>query len=405
MPGCRFNFFVNGIHNYPTMMIRKMLLAAACCLPLCGFAQKGFTIHGNAPGVNAPAKAVLIYSDAGKIVKDSTVIRNGKFSFSGQVKYPQESYLYILRDPNAQYSQSGVHGNAPRQDVDHLDFYVDNSDMKITVKDTVALANVEGSALNNELKVFKAMNKPNNMLLDSIKMMAKSATPENKKDVNWQNQYKARLDKFQHMLSSVDKTWMTDYPNSFITLLLFRQLNFAYNFNPDTVAARFAKLPQQQRESAFGKELEATINSAKNTGIGRTALDFTENDPAGKKVSLSDFRGHYVLLDFWASWCAPCRAENPNYLKAYNQYKDKNFTILGVSIDKEDAKAAWLAAIKKDNLPWTQISDLKGSNNKAAELYGVNAIPTNYLIDPDGKIVAKNLRGEALLQKLASILK
>jgi peroxiredoxin len=137
--------------------------------------------------------------------------------------------------------------------------------------------------------------------------------------------------------------------------------------------------------------------------IGSKELDFTQNDTTGKPVSLASFKGKYVLVDFWASWCAPCRAENPNVVKAYQKYKDKGFTVLGVSLDGESTKIAWLKAIDKDGLAWTQVSDLKGWKNEVAKLYDVKSIPQNFLIDPNGVIVGKNLRGDELNKKLASI--
>ncbi|MBS1495309.1 MAG: AhpC/TSA family protein [Bacteroidetes bacterium] len=151
------------------------------------------------------------------------------------------------------------------------------------------------------------------------------------------------------------------------------------------------------------KQPEQSATNTASPKVGSMAPDITMNDTEGKPFSLSQLKGKYVLVDFWASWCGPCRGENPNVVAAYNKYKNKNFTILGVSLDED--KSAWLKAIKNDKLEWKQISDLKQWNSAAVGLYGFDGIPYNVLIDPQGKIIATELRGEALEAKLAEVLK
>ena len=157
------------------------------------------------------------------------------------------------------------------------------------------------------------------------------------------------------------------------------------------------------KNTFFGKKMNEIVTASAATSIGSPAPEFAMNDASGKPVSLSSFKGKVVLVDFWASWCAPCREENPNVVAAYNQFKDKGFTVFGVSLDKD--KAAWEKAIVDDKLAWTHVSDLKYWDNAAAKLYKVQSIPANFLLDKEGRIIARDLRGPALTAKLAEVLK
>lgn len=190
-------------------------------------------------------------------------------------------------------------------------------------------------------------------------------------------------------------------PKSIVSAyVLYR--NFSYRLSPDEIDRNLGLLDPSLQQTQYANELRKLSGVLRTVEPGKQAPDFTLNDPQGKPVKLSDHKGKYLLIDFWASWCGPCRRENPNLVKAWQKYKDKGFDVFGVSLDRK--KENWVKAIKDDQLTWTQVSDLKFWNSEAAKLYGVRAIPSNILLSPDGTIIAKNLTGEALHVKLEELL-
>ena len=195
--------------------------------------------------------------------------------------------------------------------------------------------------------------------------------------------------------------FINQYPGSAVSAFLLNTVWPLYN-DVKLLDSWGALLTEKGKNNVFYSELDRQLAGERLLGYGALAPEFVQSDPQGKPVSLKDFRGKYVLVDFWASWCGPCRVENPNVVRAYQRFKAKNFTVLGVSLDKD--KSRWLQAINEDKLNWPHVSDLKYWQNEVAKLYQVSSIPQNYLLDPEGKIIGKNLRGAALDEFLEKTL-
>lgn len=224
-----------------------------------------------------------------------------------------------------------------------------------------------------------------------------------KNDSVFNNERMTEMRRISAERDRIDQDFVRQTPGSLISFdILHKRIRNIDN--PDTILARLAVLSPKVLAHPEVKAFITASEKMRTVGIGKIAPEFSLPDTAGRTVALKDFRGKYVLLDFWASWCGPCRAENPHVVAAYEKYKDKNFTVLAVSLDKAGDHAAWMKAIHQDGLTWTHVSDLQHWKTEAVQLYFVKGVPQNFLIGPDGKIIAKNLRGAKLTEVLEQTL-
>lgn len=376
--------------------MKKIALIAICLLPAAVMAQGKFTINAKVGNLGSPAKAYLQYGSRANPTVDSANVVEGKFTFTGPLTTVSQAAIIIKHD--ATPAARGVAADA-------FLFYLEPAPMQIvSATDSVKHATVKGSKINEDNEKYKALTK--SALDKNAALMNEyyAKTPEQRKDEAYMKTVYSRDEAIRKEIAALNKQFYAANLDSYVGLVAY-QGTIDLDADLTGTEAEFNKFSAAVKATDLGKSIAQTIASAKKTGIGQMAMDFTQNDVNDKPVKLSDFRGKYVLLDFWASWCGPCRGENPNVVKAYNAYKDKNFTVLGVSLDQPGKKAEWLAAIEKDGLTWTQLSDLKGWENAASKMYGVRGIPANFLIDPSGKIIAKNIRGEELHKKLSEVIK
>lgn len=355
----------------------KNLFFIFAFLPSLLFAQTQFTVTGTVSDLpDGSVVRINNVNDNGLVAQ--TTATKGNFEVKG-----------VIPEPGLYWITMG------KEQAQHV--FLENTTIKITAtaKDLKNMQ-VKGSQAHQDFEQFKGIFNP--LVGEFNATVAQiNKTDNEKKREQLMAVYDSLLKKIDIEVANFIKNKQSSFVSPFLLYITAQMLD-----DPMVLEQRFNSLAENIRNSYIGKSLSEYIAFNKIGAVGTDALDFTQNDPEGKPVSLSSFKGKYVLVDFWASWCKPCRMENPNVVKAYQKFSPKNFTVFGVSLDKE--KDPWLKAIKTDGLAWTQVSDLQFWNNSAAVLYHVQGIPQNFLVDPNGKIVGRNLRGEALEAKLCELL-
>lgn len=376
-------------------MMKKIVLAALALFPVAASAQSGpFTLSGKVGTTPAPAKAYLRYVVGSSVKMDSALVENGAFEFKGSVDAPAKATLLI--------DKKGT-GFSRSRPMSTLGLYLEPGAITVLSPDSLQNALASGTPMNVDNEKLRAMLKPVNAQMTQLMKEYQTATPEQRKDKSFEESINKRYEAIMAEQKAGLAKFIKSMPQSQVSLDALASYGGAAPDYAD-VNPLYEGLADAVKKSKAGEAYAKVLASIKATSVGELAPDFTQADTTGKAVALRDFRGKYVLVDFWASWCGPCRAENPNVVSNFHQYKGQNFTVLGVSLDRPDAKEAWMKAIHKDGLAWTQVSDLKFWDNEVAKLYGVRSIPQNFLIGPDGRILAKNIRGEELGKKLAGIL-
>lgn len=378
---------------------RNILILAMTCLMIgTMYAQEQpFSIAIQTKNIkNKEGKIFVRYFKGRQLVLDSVLLDRKKVTYNGTCDEATLVNLYYSPEGLSFFDRSRI------RQWDRVDLYVDKGKTTVKFVDLIANASIKGSAVQKEYAHFAEAMKEYDLQIGQLNAR-RSELFQQEEGKEEMKEVMVQLRVLDTQKDKAKEAYIKANPKSYFSLLSLKELA-GYAINVSFVEPLFNQLDPSLQSLPEGVQLAKGLDIAKRLAIGKEAPDFAQPDLDGKVVKLSDFRGQYVLLDFWASWCGPCRADNPNLVKAYNAYKDKNFTILALSLDNPGKREDWTKAIEKDGLPWHHIGDLTGWKNEVAALYGIQAIPQNFLIDPQGNIIAKNLHGDSLSKLLEKLL-
>ncbi|MNJ87443.1 Thiol-disulfide oxidoreductase ResA [compost metagenome] len=362
------------------------LLSGLLLVAGSAFAQKSYEINGSIKGLNNTNLYLLVRSDNGMTV-DTLIAKpiGNKFKFSGQIGERRRTSLYI---------------GEPRSRKE-ISFFLEPGKIKMQGNvDSLSYVSITGTLTNNELTETQRYLAPlydrRSALSQKMRVLEDKAAAEDAK-------LRSEMNAINESINTYKIRFMETRPAS--------ELSHSYLYVlqdglPTATAERiFNSFPAEWRNSREGKGIYTKLQANKTVAVGNTAPDFTSTAPDGSKIKLSDFKGKYVLLEFWAHWCVPCRAQHPHLKEVYAKFKDKGFTILQYSVDTKKDEQKWKDAIKQDGLVWPQTSDLANGQAPVAATYGVQPIPDSFLISPDGKILARRLSPKQLEETLSKLLK